>query len=201
LVNRDAHLAEDVTQRVFADLAKMAGSLSRDVMVGGWLHRHTCYIASKTMRGEQRRQAREQKAALMNELDQPSESDIAALSPVLDEAINKLGSTDRAAIVLRFFEQREFKDVGEALGSNEEAARKRVNRALDKLRVILARRGVTLSAVGLGSVLSASAVSAAPASLLFGVTSSAMATAAAGGGTALTILHIMSITKFQAGVI
>jgi len=123
----------------------------------------------------------------MNELDQPSESDIAALGPVLDEAINKLGSTDRTAIVLRFFEQREFKEVGEALGSNEEAARKRVNRALDKLRVILARRGVTLSAVGLGSVLSASAVSAAPASLLFGVTSSAMATAAEQGGDAIRV--------------
>jgi RNA polymerase sigma factor (sigma-70 family) len=201
LVNRDSHLAEDVTQRVFTDLAKMAGSLSKEVMVGGWLHRHTCYIASRTMRGEQRRQAREQKAALMNELDQPSESDIAALSPVLDEAINKLGSADRAAIVLRFFEQRDFRGVGEALGSNEEAARKRVNRALDKLRVILERRGVTLSAVGLGTALSASAVSGAPATLLIGVTSSAIATAAAGGGTALTVLHIMSITKIQASVI
>ncbi len=201
LVNRDSHLAEDVTQRVFADLAKMAGSLSKDVMVGGWLHRHTCYIASKTMRGEQRRQARELTAALMNELDQPSESEIAALSPVLDEAINKLGSVDRDAIVLRFFEQRDFKEVGAALGSNEEAARKRVNRALDKLRATLERRGVTLSTVALGTALSASALTAAPAAMVVGITSSAIATAAAGGGTALTILHLMSITKFQAGVI
>ena len=60
LVDGDSHLAEDVTQRVFADLAKMAGSLGDDAMLGGWLHRHTCFVASKTMRTERRRKAREQ---------------------------------------------------------------------------------------------------------------------------------------------
>ena len=59
LVNGDAHLAEDVTQTVFADLARMARSLSRGVMLGGWLHRHTCFVAGKTMRSERRRLARE----------------------------------------------------------------------------------------------------------------------------------------------
>src|SRR5262245_50911756 len=72
LVNGDSHLAEDVAQTVFTDLAKMAGSLSREVMVGGWLHRHTCFLASKTMRRERRRQARELEAAQMNELEDES---------------------------------------------------------------------------------------------------------------------------------
>ncbi|HEU0040124.1 MAG TPA: sigma factor, partial [Verrucomicrobiae bacterium] len=66
LVNGDTHLAEDVTQTVFADLARLAHALSREVMLGGWLHRHTCFVASKTMRGERRRQARERQAAEMN---------------------------------------------------------------------------------------------------------------------------------------
>jgi RNA polymerase sigma factor (sigma-70 family) len=201
LVDRDSHLAEDVTQRVFADLAKMAGSLSKEVMVGGWLHRHTCFIASKVMRTERRRQAREQQAVLMNEIDQIPEADFAALAPVLDEAIDKLGAADRHAIVLRFFEQRDFRSVGHALGSSEEAARKRVDRALDKLRGALKRRGVSLSAAALASLLSASAVSAAPAALVVGITSSALATVAAGGTTAVSILQIMSITKFQVGVV
>jgi RNA polymerase sigma factor (sigma-70 family) len=201
LMNGDSHLAQDVTQKVFADLAKMAGGLSKDVMIGGWLHRHTCFIASKTMRTERRRQAREQEAMLMNELDQPSETHLAALTPVLDEAINQLGGPDRQAIVLRYFEQRDFRSVGDALGSNEEAARKRVNRALDKLRSILKRRGVTLSTTALGAALATHAVSAAPATLAIAITGSALATAASGGGTALTLLHIMSITKFQVGVI
>lgn len=201
LVNGDSHLAEDVTQKVFADLARMAGTLAQEVMLGGWLHRHTCFVASKTIRTERRRQAREQQAVLMNDLNQPSEADLAALRPVLDEAINQLGSTDRQAILLRFFEQRDFRSVGDALGSNEEAARKRVNRALDKLRSRLKRRGISLSGPALGAVLLAHAVNAAPAGLLLGITTSALATVASGGGTALTILHLMSITKAQIGCI
>src|SRR5699024_568874 len=129
----------------FADLAKMAGSLGNDAMLGGWLHRHTCFVASKMMRTDRRRRAREQQAVQMNELEDHSQADIGAVAPILDEAINHLGAQDRQAILLRYFEQRDLRAVGEALGSNEEAARKRVSRALDKLRDLLKRRGVTLS--------------------------------------------------------
>jgi RNA polymerase sigma factor (sigma-70 family) len=201
LVNGDSHLAEDISQRVFADLAKMAGDLSRDVMIGGWLHRHTCYLASKAIRTERRRHAREQQAVLMNELNESSPENIAVLAPVLDDAINQLGAKDRQAIVLRFFEQRDFRSVGDALAVNEDAARKRVDRALDKLRVLLKRRGLTLSAAALGTALSTSAVSAAPAALAIGIAHSALATVATGGTTALALLHFMSMTKFQAGII
>jgi RNA polymerase sigma factor (sigma-70 family) len=201
LVNGDSHLAEDVTQRVFADLAKMAGDLSHDVMIGGWLHRHTCYIASKTIRTERRRQAREQQAVLMKELNESSPENIAVLAPVLDDAINQLGSKDRQAIVLRFFEQRDFRSVGDALAVNEDAARKRVDRALDKLRVLLKRRGLTFSAAALGTALSSSAVSAAPAALAIGIAHSALATVASGGTTAIALLQFMSMTKFQAAII
>src|SRR5260221_8897320 len=68
LVDGDTHLAEDVSQTVFADLARMARTLSHDVMLGGWLHRHTCFVASKAMRGERRRLARERQAVEMNVL-------------------------------------------------------------------------------------------------------------------------------------
>ena len=201
LVNGDSHLAEDVAQRVFADLAKMAGSLSKDVMLGGWLHRHTCYLASKTMRTERRRRAREEQAVQMNEIEDGSTANFAAIAPILDEAINKLGTEERQAIVLRYFEERDFRSVGEALGSSEEAARKRVNRALEKLRGLLGRRGVTLSAAGLATVLEAQAVTMAPAGIAIGISAAALTTASAGGGTALTTLYLMSMTKFQGGVI
>src|SRR3970040_2335326 len=59
LVNGDTHLAEDVTQTVFTALARKARALSKDVMLGGWLHRHTCFVALNTMRSERRRHARE----------------------------------------------------------------------------------------------------------------------------------------------
>lgn len=201
LVNGDSHLAEDVTQKVFADLAKMAGALSGDVMLGGWLHRHTCFVAGKTIRTERRRRAREQEAMAMNETEDHSAANLKALTPVLDEAIDQLGARDRQAILLRYFEQRDLREVGAALGGNEDSARKRVSRALEKLRELLKRRGVSLSAAALGTALGAQAVSAAPQGLAIAVSASALATVAAGGGTALTFLHIMSMTKIQGGII
>src|SRR5438093_9750622 len=60
LVEGDTHRGEDVAQTVFVDLARMARTLSNDVTLGGWLHRHTCFVAANTMRGGRRRQSREQ---------------------------------------------------------------------------------------------------------------------------------------------
>src|SRR5262245_2056693 len=79
LVDGDAHLAEDVAQTVFVDLAGAADSLSRDVMLGGWLHRHTCFVAAKAMRAERRRQFRESQAAQMNALNDHTESNLAQI--------------------------------------------------------------------------------------------------------------------------
>src|SRR5216683_6650207 len=151
LVEGDTHRAEDVAQTVFVDLSRMARTLSNDVMLGGWLHRHTCFVAANTMRGERRRQSRERQAVEMNALQTNSGADISLVAPILDEAINELGEADRMAILLRFFEQRDFGSVGEALGSNEDAARMRVTRALDKLHSMLTRRGVTLSVTALAA--------------------------------------------------
>lgn len=151
------------------------------------------------MRTERRRRAREQQAVAMN--DKEDDQNLNAIAPILDDAINNLGASDRQAILLRYFEQRDLRAVGTALGSSEDAARKRVNRALDKLRDLLKRRGVSLSAAALSSVLGAQAVSAAPVGLAAVISSSALVTVAAGGGTALTILEIMSMTKLQGGVI
>jgi RNA polymerase sigma factor (sigma-70 family) len=201
LVNGDTHLAEDVTQTVFADLARLARTLSREVMLGGWLHRHTCFVASKTLRGERRRQERERQAVEMNALEDHSAANLASLAPVLDEAVNQLSAEDRAAILLRFFEQQDFRSVGESLGSNEEAARKRVDRALDKLHALLKVRGVTLSGTALAATLAAGSVTAAPAGFALSISTAALATAAAGTGTTLTILQIMSMTKLKAAVI
>src|SRR3974390_1013623 len=102
LVDGDTHRAKDVAQTVFMDLARMAAKLSPGTALGGWLHRHTCFVARTTMRGERRRQARERQAAEMKALNQ--EDPLAQISPVLDEAIQELGPDDRDAILLRFFE-------------------------------------------------------------------------------------------------
>jgi RNA polymerase sigma factor (sigma-70 family) len=197
LVNGDTHRAEDVAQTVFADLARLAGKFSQDVMLGGWLHRRTWHVATTLMRNERRRQNRERQAAEMNTLQDHAETSFERIAPLLDEAINQLGASDRAAIVLRFFEHRDLRAVGAALGSNEDAAQKRVSRAVEKLRGHFARRGIVASSTAIASVIAAHAVHAAPAGLASAVTTASL-TGAAGSssfGLASTLIKTMLVKK------
>jgi RNA polymerase sigma factor (sigma-70 family) len=196
LVEGDVHRAQETAQAVFIDLARQAPKLSPETTLGGWLHRDTCFIAAKVMRGERRRHLRERQAAEMDALNQ-SDTTLAHLAPVLDEAINELGEEDRKAIVLRFYEQMDLRSVGLALGSSENAAQKRVTRALDQLRLMLTRRGVTLTAAALGTVLAGEAVTAAPAGLAATITMAALSAAVATSGVSLSVFKAMSLTKIK----
>ena len=142
----DSHLACDVAQVVFIDLARKAGSLPRDMVLAGWLHRHACFTASKAVRTECRRRIREQIAVEMRALDEPADPPWAAIAPQLDECLNQLSRSDREAIVLRFLKRQDFHAVGTVLGISEDAAQKRVSRALEKLREVFAKYGVTVGA-------------------------------------------------------
>jgi RNA polymerase sigma factor (sigma-70 family) len=199
-MNGDTHLAEDVAQTVFLALARKAHLLRGEQMLGGWLHQHTRFVAAKLLRGENRRRARERKAVEMNELEDASQAQFSQVLPILDEAIGQLGIADRTAILLRFFEQQDLRSVGLALGTNEDAARKRVARALDKLHGLLSREGVVLSVAGLGAVLAGGVVTTAPAELAGSIAGTALAGAAA-CGTSLTLLKALTMTKFKFGIL
>ncbi len=205
-VNGDAHLAQDATQLVFADLARKAASVAEHRVLAGWLFTSTRFAAAKLVRGERRRHARETEAQLMQELnrDPDAQLDWTRVRPVLDEVLGELGDADREAILLRFFEGRDFAGVGAKLNVTDNTARMRVERALDKLRAQLERRGMTSTTAALAAVLANQAVVAAPAGLAASVTGAALAgvgataagTAAAGGIAAT----FMSITKLQVGI-
>ena len=201
LVDGDVESAQDVAQTVFVALADQARTLPKDVMLGGWLHLRTRFAAGKLMRTQRRRQLRERQAAEMNAIEDHSESNLAEVAPVLDEAIGQLDAEDRTAILLRFFERKDFRGVGDALGSSEDAARKRVDRALEKLHVLLKHRGATLSAAALGTALATEAVKAAPAGLAGSIAGTALAGAAASGGMTPTLLKLTTMTKLTLGTI
>ena len=195
----DPHLAQDVAQLVFTDLARKAPSLSRDVVLAGWLHRATRYSASQLMRSDRRRRLREQEAAAMSALESETKTDWHAIRLELDEALDKLSQTDRDAILLRFFEQRSLAEIGSALGTNEDTARKRVNRALEKLRAVLVRKGLTTTAATLSAAISTHAVQLAPAGLAATLTSASLTSAGTAAGITSTFLKLMGMTKLQLG--
>jgi hypothetical protein len=165
-------------------------------MLGGWLHRRTWHVATSLMRGERRRQHRERQAMELTDFQNQAPEDFERIAPLLDEAINQLGERDRAVIVLRFFEHRDLRAIGEMLGSNEDAAQKRVARAVEKLRGHFARRGLVTSAAVLAAAMAANAVHAAPAGLASAVTAASLAGAAgAGAFPLLTTLKILLMKK------
>ena len=198
----DSHLAQDVTQTVFLDLARKPPSLPRDAVLAGWLYRHSWFTAAKSVRAERRRKTREQTAMEMRALDDNTGSPWELIAPHLDEGLNQLSASDRDAIVLRFFKQQDFRVIGAALGVSEDAAQKRVSRALEKLRGVLSKRGATLTATALASALTAEAVVAAPAGLAISVTATALAgSATLATGLSLTTIKTLAMTKLQISMV
>jgi RNA polymerase sigma factor (sigma-70 family) len=195
-------LAEDVAQSVFIDLARkapsLAGRLKENDPIVGWIYRGTRHALSKRLRAEHRRHIRESQA--MQEFDPVStaETDWERLRPVLDKTLDELSEEDRQAMLLRFFQNQGFQAVGKALGISDDAAQKRVGRALEKLRARLSRQGITTTATLLSAVLSTNALQTAPAGLAARLAGASLAGAAASTGTTLTI---MSLTSLKTGII
>jgi len=185
---RDASLAEEVTQATFIILARKAASLGSKTILSAWLCRTAQYAAANALRAERSRQRREQETymqSLLNE-SEPESTPWPEIAPLLDVAMAGLGEKDHSAIVLRFFEGKDLKQVGAELGVDENTAKTRVSRAVEKLRRFFVRRGITLSAAMITGAVSANSVQAAPAGLA--VTVSAMGAKGAAVGASVTSL-------------
>lgn len=165
---RSPHLAQEVAQSVFIDLARQCGQIKAGTPLVAWLHLVARRTAMDMLRKESRRRSYERSAAdIMSICTDESDSSPSwkEIEPLIDQAVESLKPIDRAAVLLRFFEDKSFQDVAAIIGSTDDAAQKRVSRALEQLRQFLTRRGVVLTAAGLSSRLETNAIHAAPTSL------------------------------------
>jgi RNA polymerase sigma factor (sigma-70 family) len=185
---RDASLAEECTQEVFVRLARMAPRLQSEAELVGWLHATAHRVAIDRWRTETRRRDREQKAALMPLPEPPPDLHWSDVAPLLDEAMNHLSEVDRQAILLRYFQCESVRSVGSALGLSEDATKMRLRRALEKLHLILGRRGITCSAAVLAVLLEKNAVEAALPSLLEGLRAARISSQMGRGAAGVSLL-------------
>jgi RNA polymerase sigma factor (sigma-70 family) len=185
----DPHLAEEITQAVFIVLARKAKSLSPKTILSGWLCRTARNVSANTLKIQRRRQFREQESHMQSILNESDSDAWSQIAPLLDEALNCLGEKEHDAVVLRFFDGKELKQVGAAMGTTEDAARMRVNRGVEKLRDFFTRKGVTLSATAITGAVAASSVQAAPAGLAAAITTAALS------GTTITTTAVIAATK------
>jgi RNA polymerase sigma factor (sigma-70 family) len=199
----DTHHAADVAQEVFTKLARDARKLSRHTVLAAWLHTATRNAALNLVISEQRRRAREIQAVALHLTTAACEPnpDWDRLRPVLDAAIDELPEPDRAAVILRFLERRPFSSIGAIFNVSEDAARMRTERALERLRTALARRGITSTAAALALIVAGQPAVSAPAGLAGILAAKSLATAAgtAGGGI-LALSSLMSTTLLSTGV-
>jgi RNA polymerase sigma factor (sigma-70 family) len=197
---RQLQLAEEVTQSVFVDLANQAKRLAPNTVLSAWLYQVTRRTAIDVIRRESRRQKRERAAHELNAMNAP-ETDWSQIEPLLEEGMDSLEENERTALLLRYFERKSLAEVGAALGINEEAARKRVSRSVERLREFFVRRGVGASAAGLTATITTNAVQAAPAALGPLVISAACVSGTTATLSASVISKILAMTTIQKALV
>ena len=195
------HAAQEVTQAVFIALAQKAGRIPRGVVLSGWLFRATRFAVSNLAREEVRRRRREQEAATMETTLRSDETESAweQISPHLKDVLDKLSVQERETVRIRFFQDKSHREVASALGVSEDAAKMRVSRAVEKLRLMFARQGFVVPSAILLATLTAHSAQAAPVGLSVAVAASAAAKGTAGAASTLTlakgILKLMAWSK------
>jgi RNA polymerase sigma factor (sigma-70 family) len=197
---RSPQLAEEVAQAVFVDLSRSACRLRSDTVLTAWLYQVTRRTAIDVVRRESRRQLREQIASEMNAMNATA-ADWRHVEPLLDDAMAALDHADRTAVLLRYFENKSLREIGATLGASDDAAQKRVSRAIERLREFFAKRGVTVGSGALVAILSTNAVQAAPAGLALTISAATFAGTTVATAATATATKAIAMTALQKTVV
>ncbi|HEX2749099.1 MAG TPA: sigma-70 family RNA polymerase sigma factor, partial [Verrucomicrobiales bacterium] len=195
---REPALAEEVAQNVFTLLAMKGRSVPREASLAGWLHKSTCHLSSHLFRSEARRRARESAAVALHPPGDSGEPAWSDLQEVLDESLSSLKAADREALLLRFMRGLSLREVSGVLRTSEDGARMKINRALEKLRGLLVRRGITSTSAALSGTLAAHAVATVPAELTQHFTSFALGTSHTAQLTQIALMSTKAKVVFVA---
>jgi RNA polymerase sigma factor, sigma-70 family len=194
------HAAEEITQAVFIILAQKAGRLSQRTILSGWLYQTTRLTAANFLRTEIRRVRREQEAYMQSLANETEPEVWPQMAPLLEDAMGQLGEKDRNAIALRFFEGKSFQEIGAAFGASENAAKKRVAHALEKLHRYFSKHGVSSTTAIIAGAISANSAHAAPMGLATTITATVIKGPAVAASTLALVkgtLKVMTWIKFK----
>jgi uncharacterized protein (TIGR03435 family) len=202
---RDPHLAEEIAQAAFIILARKAALLNDRTILSGWLCRTTRFVSADALKIQRRRRHREQEAYLQSHSNEPESDAWNEIAPLLESALGGLSEKDHDAIVLHFFDGKSMREVGAALGANEETAKKRVNRAVKKMQKFFLKRGVTSTTAVIAGALAAHSVQAAPVTLARSITAVAVTKGVTAGSSTLTLiktaLKLMAWTNAKTAIV
>ena len=194
-VHDERHLAEDVTQAVFVILSRKVHHMKSGTLLHGWLFTTARYAAANALKMRKRRIHHERVAAGMRS-EAVEHEPVEAVTPLLDEALADLREPDRCAILLSYCGGKTYREVGAEIGMSEEGARKRVERAVNRMRQFFARRGVAVTGAAVVATLkhSASAVTPPPGLVESILTCMAAPTvsSASVGALAKGVIHMMT---------
>jgi RNA polymerase sigma factor (sigma-70 family) len=197
--------AEEIAQAVFIILAKKAALLRHEKALTSWLFQTTRLTTNNFIRSEIRRQRREQEAFMQSTQNETADAVWQQIGPALDDAVASLNEKNRRAILLRYYEGRNLREVGAVLGVSEAASEKRVARALEKLRKFFFKRGLPSAPAAIAGTISANSVQAAPVGLVKTISAVALVKGAVASASTLAlakgVLKIMAWSNTKAAIV